>query len=323
MEANAGKISVIIAIYNVAPYLRQCLDSIVNQTYHNLEILCVDDGSTDESGSICDEYAARDERIRVIHQKNGGSAAARNAGLDACTGDLISIVDGDDWLELTMYQTLMELYSDPSVDIAAGGYSMDYPDRCEIIENLRPVPETPCPIRDFLYYIYRRDLYRGVASYLWNKLFPRKFFDGTVARIRFSLDLGSQGDDIYLAAQCFVLANVIHYTPFPVYHYRQRENSAFQSAIGKRLDTLNHLHAYEKIIQLYEENNISSEALDYVKRFYVYHAGLLLEYALKIGNTEKIHVLQEKIRPYLPVYEKTNADHPERYQWICQLLNAK
>lgn len=321
METTTGKISVIIAIYNVAPYLRQCLNSIVNQTYRNLEIICVDDGSTDESSTICDEYAAQDARVHVIHQKNGGSAAARNAGLDICTGDLISIVDGDDWLELTMYQTLVDLYSDPSVDIAAGGYSMDYPDRYEVIENLQPVPEQPYPVRDFLYYIYRRDLYRGVASYLWNKLFPRRFFDGTVARIRFSLDLGSQGDDIYLAAQCFVCANKIHYSPLPVYHYRQRENSAFQSAIGKRLDTLNHLHSYEKIIQLYEANNIPSEALDYVKRFYVYHAGLLLEYALKIGNTEKISILREKIRPYLSVYQKTNEDHPERYQWIYRLLS--
>lgn len=320
METTAGKISVILAIYNVAPYLRQCLDSIVNQTYRNLEILCVDDGSTDESGAICEEYAARDSRVRVIHQKNGGSAAARNAGLEICTGDLISIVDGDDWLEPTMYQILTEFYSDSSVDIAAGGYSMDYPDRYEIIENLQPVPEEPCSVRDFLYYIYRRDRYRGVASYLWNKLFPRRFFDGTTASLRFSPELGSQGDDIYLAAQCFVLANKIRYTRTPVYHYRQRENSAFQSAIGKRLDTLNHLHAYEKIIQLYEANNIPSEALDYVKRFYVYHAGLLLEYALTIGNAEKISILKEKIRPYLSVYQKTNEDHPERYQWIDHLL---
>lgn len=322
MSAPNGKISVILAIYNVAPYLRQCLDSIVNQTYRNLEILCVDDGSTDESGAICDEYAARDSRVVVIHQKNGGSAAARNAGLDVCTGDYISIVDGDDWLELTMYETLMGLYSDPAIDVVAGGYSMDYPDHCEIIHNLQPAPESPYPIRDFLYYIYRRDLYRGVASYLWNKLFPRKFFDGSVSSLRFSLELGSQGDDIYLASQCFVLSDKIHYTPLPVYHYRQRENSAFQSSMGKRLDTLNHLHSYEKIISLYETNNISPLVLDYVKRFYVYHAGLLLEYAEKIGNTEKAALLRKKIQPYLTVYQKTNLDHPERYQWICNLLHV-
>lgn len=323
MKAPDGKISVIIAIYNVAPYLRQCLDSIVNQTYRNLEILCVDDGSTDESGAICDEYAARDSRVVVIHQKNGGSAAARNAGLDVCTGDYISIVDGDDWLELTMYGTLMGLYSDPAVDIVVCGYSMDYPDHRQIIENLQPVPEEVCPVREFLYYIYRRDLYRGVASYLWNKLFPRRIFDGTAAKIRFDASFKSLGDDIDFASRCYVLCNSFRYSPIPLYHYRQREISAFQGSIVKQLDTLNILRSYEKIIHLYESNQISENILDYVKRFYVYHAGLLLEYAEKTGNAEKAELLRKKIQPYLTIYQKTNQDHPERYQWICRLLAAE
>lgn len=320
MNTSTGKISVIIAIYNVAPYLRQCLDSIVNQTYRNLEILCVDDGSTDESGAICDEYAARDERVRVIHQKNGGPAAARNIGLDACTGDLISIVDGDDLLAPAMYETLMALYSDDSVDIVAGGYSMDYPDRREIIRNVQPVPETPYPIRDFLYYIYRRDLYRGVASYLWNKLFPRKFFDGTVARVRFDQAL-TTGEDILVAAQCYMLANKICYTSQCLYHYRQQPGSALHN-MDRRLQDMGIPLAYERIIPLFEDNGIGDEVLDYVKRFYIYHCGVLLEYALKIEDTEKVAVLKEKIQPYTEIYQKTNADHPERYIWLMNLLSG-
>lgn len=321
MNTSTGKISVIIAIYNVAPYLRQCLDSIVNQTYRNLEILCVDDGSTDESGAICDEYAARDERVRVIHQNNGGPAAARNIGLDACTGDLISIVDGDDLLAPAMYETLMALYSDDSVDIVAGGYSMDYPDRREIIRNVQPVPETPYPIRDFLYYIYRRDLYRGVASYLWNKLFPRKFFDGTVARVRFDQAL-TTGEDILVAAQCYMLANKICYTSQCLYHYRQQPGSALHN-MDRRLQDMGIPLAYERIIPLFEDNGIGDEVLDYVKRFYIYHCGVLLEYALKIEDTEKVAVLKEKIQPYTEIYQKTNADHPERYIWLMNLLSGK
>src|SRR5699024_533579 len=94
MKTPNGKISVVLAIYNVAPYLRQCLNSIVNQTYRNLEIICVDDGSTDESGSICDEYAAQDARVHVIHQKNQGEPFARNAGLDTISGDYVYFADG-------------------------------------------------------------------------------------------------------------------------------------------------------------------------------------------------------------------------------------
>ena len=94
------KISVVVPVYKVEPYLRKCLDSIVNQTYRNLEIILVDDGSPDNCGAICDEYAAGDSRIRVIHQENGGVSSARNAGLSAVTGEWVGWVDSDDWLSL-------------------------------------------------------------------------------------------------------------------------------------------------------------------------------------------------------------------------------
>lgn len=92
-------ISVIVPIYNVEKYLQECLDSIINQTYKNLEIILVDDGSTDNSGIICNEYAKKDNRIKVIHKKNGGLSSARNAGMDECSvGGYITFVDSDDWL---------------------------------------------------------------------------------------------------------------------------------------------------------------------------------------------------------------------------------
>ena len=100
-------ISIIIPIYNVEKYLPVCLDSILAQTYKNLEIILVDDGSPDGSGTICDEYASRDSRFVVVHQKNGGVSVARNTGLDHATGDYIGIVDPDDWIEPNMYEVMM------------------------------------------------------------------------------------------------------------------------------------------------------------------------------------------------------------------------
>jgi len=100
------KISVIAPVYNVEPYIRKALDSIINQTYKNLEIILVDDGSPDNCGKICDEYALKDNRIKVLHIKNGGPAVARNAGLDIATGDFIGFIDPDDYFELDMYETL-------------------------------------------------------------------------------------------------------------------------------------------------------------------------------------------------------------------------
>lgn len=100
------KISVIIPVYNTEEYLEKCLDSVLNQSYENLEILIVDDGSTDSSGMICDEYAQKDCRIKVIHKTNGGQGTARNAALDIASGDYIAFVDSDDWIEKDMYMTL-------------------------------------------------------------------------------------------------------------------------------------------------------------------------------------------------------------------------
>ena len=100
-------ISVIVPVYNVEPYLRKCVDSILAQSYSNLEVILVDDGSPDGCGAICDEYAAKDARVRVIHKPNGGVSDARNAGLDIMTGDYVAFVDSDDWVEADMYRTLL------------------------------------------------------------------------------------------------------------------------------------------------------------------------------------------------------------------------
>lgn len=111
------KISVIIPVYNVEPYLRKCLDSVIDQTYRNLEIIIVDDGSPDNCGTICDEYAGRDSRIQVIHKENGGLPAARNDALKLVTGSWISFVDSDDWCELDLYEKAMASARETEPDI--------------------------------------------------------------------------------------------------------------------------------------------------------------------------------------------------------------
>ena len=112
-----ARISVIIPVYKVEPYLRRCLDSVVSQTHHDLEIILVDDGSPDGCGAICDEYAARDSRFLVLHTENRGAYAARNRALDCAKGEYISFVDGDDWLEPEIFARLLELeeYSDADI----------------------------------------------------------------------------------------------------------------------------------------------------------------------------------------------------------------
>lgn len=111
-------ISVIVPVYKVEPFLHRCIDSILNQTYQNLEIILVDDGSPDRCGSICDEYAQRDSRVKVIHQKNSGVSAARNNGLDAASGKYVAFIDADDWIEPWAYEKLRWLIEEHNADIA-------------------------------------------------------------------------------------------------------------------------------------------------------------------------------------------------------------
>ena len=113
-------ISVIVPIYKVESYLKKCVDSIINQTMTDLEIILVDDGSPDNCGKICDAYAEQDARIRVIHKENGGVSSARNAGLDICTGDYIGFVDGDDYIAPDMYKILREKITANKASIAIG-----------------------------------------------------------------------------------------------------------------------------------------------------------------------------------------------------------
>ena len=119
-------LSVIIHVYNVEEYLAKCLNSILGQTYQNLEVILVNDGSRDGSGTICDDYARKDTRVRVIHKENGGLSSARNAGMDAATGEYITFVDSDDWLEADGYEHLMELMERYQVKLVCGGnYDVD------------------------------------------------------------------------------------------------------------------------------------------------------------------------------------------------------
>ena len=109
-------LSVVVPVYNVEPYLERCIQSILNQTYKNLEVILVDDGSTDKSGSVCDEYVLQDDRVKVIHKKNGGLVSARKAGAAIATGSYITAVDSDDWIESNMFEEMMKQKQDESAE---------------------------------------------------------------------------------------------------------------------------------------------------------------------------------------------------------------
>ncbi len=213
------KISVIIPVYNIAPYLPRCMDSILAQTCSNLEILLVDDGSSDGSGALCDAYAAADPRVRVIHQENGGVTRARLAGLEAATGGWIGFVDGDDHIEPDMYARLLQNALNYQADISHCGYRMVFPDRVDFYHNTGRLLEQDREAG-------LRDLLEGslVEPGLWNKLFRRQLFQGI------SMDSDIRiNEDLLLNFYLFRASARSVFEDFCPYHYIVRPGSAANS----------------------------------------------------------------------------------------------
>ena len=213
LSSEAPLISVIVPVYNVEPYIRQCLDSIINQTYQNLEIILVDDGSPDNCGAICDEYARSDKRIMVLHKENGGVADARNAGLAASTGKYIGWVDPDDWIEADMFEYLLSNAERYSSDIAVCGRVEQYPQRTRIRTwDEQQLLNTEQALQQLV-------INNQMGSYLWDKLWERELYGGI------EFPKGRTFEDISIMHRLFVKANRVLCLPEIKYHYRQRNDS--------------------------------------------------------------------------------------------------
>lgn len=171
------KISIIVPIYNVEKYLQVCIESLIHQTYQNIEILLIDDGSTDKSGEICDYYSKQDTRIKTIHQINKGVAAARNCGVCEATGKYIGFVDPDDWIELSMYETMLYALQKNNADICMCDFVYEFDGVPE--EKARQKPELKAEIFTGVNAIGRLFLNNTFFyTMLWNKLFKRTLWKG-------------------------------------------------------------------------------------------------------------------------------------------------
>lgn len=218
-------ISVIVPVYNVEAYLSRCVDSILAQTYKNLEIILVDDGSTDNCGNLCDEYAQRDPRIRVIHKTNGGLSSARNAGIDVAAGEYLGFVDSDDWISAEMYETLYSLIEKYKVSLAFGG-RFDYSSRSHVETiGLCPLKEEVISGEEVVRRIFTWDQLDSAA---WDKLYHRDLF----ADIRYPI--GLIGEDVPTTYRLAMKAEKAVACPLPFYHYFHREGSISMTPVTDR-----------------------------------------------------------------------------------------
>ena len=223
-------ISVIVPVYNVADYLDQCLQSIVDQTYRQLEIIVVDDGSTDDSGTLCDRWAERDERIRVIHQPNGGLSAARNTALDVMQGELVMMVDSDDVLHPDCTSVLLKAMRDYTADIAIGDYQPFY-DGQAIFNDQTSSEGAPAIYNQheaILAILYQN----GLTHSAWGRLYKSSLFDG----IRYPV--GKFYEDFAIIYPLLLKCKTIVKLDRKIYGYRQREKSILQTFSPRRAAVL-------------------------------------------------------------------------------------
>ena len=204
-------VSIIIPVYKVEKYIDRCVTSIINQTYKNLEIILVDDGSPDNCGKICDDYAKMDERIKVIHKENGGLSDARNVGIESAKGNYISFVDSDDFIEKDMIELLLKEIEENNCDISICGYYKTYIDKDEIIDNSKEIF-----IMNNIEAIDKMNMLGSYDVSAWGKLFNINLIKDT----RFPV--GKLSEDWFVMYKIFYNASRICYNPNPKYHYVQR-----------------------------------------------------------------------------------------------------
>jgi len=219
-DKQEKKISVIVPVYKVELYLRQCIESILAQTYNNLEIILVDDGSPDNCGAICDEYAKKDGRVTVIHKKNEGVSAARNTGIDAATGGLLSFVDSDDWIDSDMFEALHGNMAAHDADISCCGYYTSYVG-ANITPPICPAGGDGVVLLDKRQAVKEVLLNKRVKTFLWGKLYKKSLFD----YIRCPVDM-AYCEDAFIIGSIFSEAEKTAACGIPKYYYRQRKSSA-------------------------------------------------------------------------------------------------
>lgn len=257
------RLSIIVPIYNTEKYLVACLDSIINQTYKNLEIILINDGSTDGSKSICEAYASKDKRILLIDKANGGQASARNKGLNLATGDCIAFVDSDDTISKELFQeNMLVLTKDPSIEVLQFPIYMNFG-----LENgyLRKYSKESIQSREIL---YKKWIETNTISWLvCNKIFKKEVFKN----LRFKENMVYE--DNYMIADILSRIDKLFINEEGIYYYHARENSTTTSkhSLKKEQDTqLVSLHILDNLTKI--QNTTKAKVIMLNRIFNVYQS---------------------------------------------------
>ena len=212
-----AEVSIIVPVYQVENYIRQCIDSILVQTFTDFELILVDDGSKDRSGKICDEYAVLDQRVKVIHKENGGLSDARNCGMDQAVGNYFMFVDSDDYIASTMLEYLYKALTNKEADIAVCNflYFFEEDRKRDFSTNIQSEVLSGAEI----FYCRKNERVYGIWTVAWNKLYKRE----TLGNVRFRF--GKYHEDEFWANDIYQMDIKVVTIPECLYYYRQRDNS--------------------------------------------------------------------------------------------------
>lgn len=272
-------VSVIVPVYGVEPYLRECVDSVLGQTYRNLEVLLIDDGSPDGCPALCDAYASQDERVRVLHRPNGGLSDARNAALDIACGDLIGFVDSDDVIAPTMFGCLVKAMAEHGAQISSCGY-WEFNERGRIKERVVSEPLVLNAHDALCLLAHDHEL----QNYVWNKLFDARLWDG----VRFPV--GQKYEDVNTTYKLVRRAGCVAILPEALYGYRVREDGIVGSrSLSGELDCIR--ANWERWADLRDECPEVAEVLvDGVLKAGVNTWPLIWEHRRELANEQRVQL---------------------------------
>lgn len=288
---NKEVISIVVPIYKVEKYIKKCIDSIIKQTYKNIEIILVDDGSPDGCGKICDEYAQKDKRVKVIHKENGGLSDARNVGIDISTGKYICFVDSDDYIENNYIEVLYKYIVENKVSISQCGINK-VTENEQIIENIGYQNDKVENSKQIL-----RDLYNTHWENIvvWNKMYLRKLFED----IRFPK--GKIHEDEFTTYKVLYKVSEVAIINENLYNYRQNNESITRKIFNlKRLDAL---EAFKERLEFFKKNEENE----------------LYELTLK-SYLANIRIIYNNVKKYMRHSKKIRKKLKEDYKEYCRFF---
>ena len=281
-------ISIVVPVYNTSVYLPKCLDSLLNQTYPNIEIIVVNDGSTDNSAEVCNQYAKNHpNKIIVQHTVNRGLSAARNRGIDIAKGDYIGFVDSDDWCEPDMFQYLYDIIEEHHANMSSCGILEDFGDTKIITRESGHKSSNDCPgiLREIL-------VNPSVCGYAWNKLFKRS----SIGTLRFDEQLMSC-EDLDFCVKFALMNKTAVYGESKLYHYRQH-NASMTGIMNYSPRKLSVIDVYERILPIYAQHapHLLSIVRQNLLKIYINVLGRTIN--SNVNNEELTQRLRKGIRNY-------------------------